>query len=296
MAREGKIASGELLQDPTPIRQVMQAIKDHKEALEERAIDHDKLSERLSALKEIHEQSTKTSIGGEARIGQILQGGMEAVLSAVKTQEGLAETKESVLDQFCDENVTQGVVYGIAVNHLRKRVTVIFRGSVTQQDFLTDSRSAQKKVDNPLCTVVEEAPKHIQLHTGFYTYLFAKDKEDEEKLRCDRILSDVKKLLKENPGYRLYFTGHSLGGEFSCCVCALRCSFLQTDNMSSPQGLWQLYVDFMLQWMTNWFKTVQLLLLVLPLHKWAMKPSANRSTLLSDWEDFSTFVLPIERM
>lgn len=225
MAREGTIEAEGILKDPTPIREVIQAIKNHKEALEKRAIDHEDVAKRLSALKEIHEQSTKaqqTAPKSEtAMLGQILQGGFEAILSAVQsntsvveeTQEPIPEVKESVLDQFQDTNTTQGVVYGIAVNHLRKRVTVLFRGSVTTQDFLTDSRSAQKKVDNPVALGVKGAPKHIQIHTGFHAYLFAKDTENGDKVRIQRILEDAKKLLKENPGYRLYLTGHSLGGE-----------------------------------------------------------------------------------
>lgn len=221
MARDGTINANEILEDPTPIRQVISAIKDHQEALEKRAIDHEKLSETLTALKDVHEQSTKKqaegSTGETAMIGNILQGSPDAALSALQAQESLSKTKESVLAQFHDETSTQGVVYGIAVNHLRKRVTVVFRGSVTQQDFLTDSKSAQKKLDNPLASFMEEAPPQIQIHTGFYQYLFAKDKDDKKKRRLDHILDDAKKLLRENPGYRLYCTGHSLGGESSIC-------------------------------------------------------------------------------
>lgn len=37
----------------------------------------------------------------------------------------------------------------------------------------------------------------------------------EEKRKYDEILEDVKPLLAANPGYKLYVTGHSLGGALS---------------------------------------------------------------------------------
>jgi hypothetical protein len=52
--------------------------------------------------------------------------------------------------------------------------------------------------------------KSIQIHTGFYQYLFQKD--DQGKVRLQHILQDVKALLQKHPGYKCYFTGHSLGG------------------------------------------------------------------------------------
>lgn len=218
LAREGVIDSKGIDQDPIAVRQVMEAIREHKEALEKYAINHDDLNQRLTMLKNMHEQAKLTAeANGDAStlIGKMLQEGPQAAIAALKAQEELPDVKESVLSQFNEVENTQGVVYGIAVNHLHKRVTIIFRGSVTQQDFITDARSAQKKVESPVHALVEEAPQRIGIHTGFYTYLFAKDDIDENKLRCQRILDDAKELLKENPGYRLYLTGHSLGGALS---------------------------------------------------------------------------------
>lgn len=45
-------------------------------------------------------------------------------------------------------------------------------------------------------------------------YLFKK-KDETGRGRLERILEDVKALLRQNPGYHLYCTGHSLGGALS---------------------------------------------------------------------------------
>lgn len=79
---------------------------------------------------------------------------------------------------------------------------------------MTDAKFSQKKVANPVAglgrTFSVDVPATINVHTGFYEYLFQKD--DQGILRLEHILSDAKKLLKQNPDYRLFCTGHSLGG------------------------------------------------------------------------------------
>ncbi|CAB9497425.1 Phospholipase A1-II 7 [Seminavis robusta] len=191
LAREGKIESKELMQQPISLKQVMEIIRLHKDALDEQArVDHEELEGQLKALKDIQKQQhMSTSV-----MGRMLRG----------------KKKEAVLTHFHDEKSTQGMVYGIAINHIRKRITVLFRGSVTKQDFITDVKLAQKKVENPVLPLAPGTNGTINLHTGFYQYLFQED--DEGKVRLEHILEDVKALMKKNKGYRMYCTGHSLGG------------------------------------------------------------------------------------
>jgi Lipase (class 3) len=191
LARDGKIECKDLMQQPISVKQVMEAIRTHRKVLEERAnMDHGELEAQLKALKHI----LKTQQSSVVR--RILRG----------------KKKESVLAHFHDETSTQGMVYGIAVDHIRRRITVIFRGSVTSQDFVTDAKVAQKKVDNPVRPFAPEISKTVNIHTGFYQYLFRKD-NDNGKAHFEHIIEHVKALMKHNNGYQLYSTGHSLGGE-----------------------------------------------------------------------------------
>jgi Lipase (class 3) len=214
MAREGVINAKDLLQDPITISQVINAISEHKQALAQRAIDHEGVGQRLTALQEIHDQQQRNqSMDGFTM--------MFSLMMKDATGPTAGTRKESSLTCFHDEISTNGVVYGIAVNHLRKRVTVVFRGSVSRQDWITDSKSAQKKVNNPVVSLLPgKAPEKIGIHSGFYEYLFSKDKEGIQ--RMEHILMDAKKLMKENPGYGFYCTGHSLGGKLHCACDRMR--------------------------------------------------------------------------
>lgn len=124
MAKDGKIKADGLMKHPIAICEVMDAINEHQVALESQAtsstLDHDDLRSRLKALRKIQKNQAAATFLGRMRSGSNL---------------GI---KEPILAQFHDEESTQGVVYGIAVNHTRKRITVVFRGSVNKQDFVTD--------------------------------------------------------------------------------------------------------------------------------------------------------------
>ncbi|CAB9531604.1 Phospholipase A1 [Seminavis robusta] len=214
MARNGVIDAPDLLQDPTTVSQVMAAITVHKEALTERAFDHEDFGQRLTNLSDIQKKLQKKqqeSCDNDTLTNMILQ-----MLQQGPTEEptkAMTQMQESTLECFHDETSTNGVVYGIALNRFRKRVTICFRGSVTNQDFVTDSKSAQKFMDNPTRQMAgddESVPDKIGIHSGFFQYLFRKD--DQGKERLEHILNEAKRLLQANPGYSLYCCGHSLGG------------------------------------------------------------------------------------
>jgi alpha-beta hydrolase superfamily lysophospholipase len=59
------------------------------------------------------------------------------------------------------------------------------------------------------------------MHSGFLNYAFSPtvDPTDDSTFRkYDEILHDTKELLAAHPGYRLYVTGHSLGGALSTLI------------------------------------------------------------------------------
>ena len=61
---------------------------------------------------------------------------------------------------------------------------------------------------------IHDIPTSIYVH-AHYKYLFEAtfDETDDEGFRkYDEIVEDVQSLLEKHPGYRLYVTGHSLGG------------------------------------------------------------------------------------
>jgi len=203
MAREeGFPSSSKYMQYPIAFRQIAEDIRDHGEDLEARAISSDRntaLKARLEALRDLQTQQQQKASTSKM-MGRILRGGASSS----------SKLNEPVLTHFYDEVSTQGMVYGIAVNPAMRRITVIFRGSVRAEDFITDVKFSQKKLDNPAVALSPDAPKTINIHKGFYEYLFQED--DEGKVQMDHVLDNVKKLLKKYRGYQLFCTGHSLGG------------------------------------------------------------------------------------
>jgi len=193
MAREGEISSSlDDLSPPLTADKVLAAVEGNEEALAKRAISHDDLKQRLEALKMLKEH----------------QGGLFRQLFSSNTK------AKTTMTHFVDTKADEEIVHAIVVNGAQKRISVIFRGSVTQKDFVQDAKCAQKKIDNPVASLVEKEElkaEDIRIHTGFHQYLFHLNKETG-KTRLQEILDDVVESLRSNPGFDLYSSGHSLGG------------------------------------------------------------------------------------
>jgi len=136
----------------------------------------------------------------------------------VKQSEG-DETMSSMITTVNDVKSTEELVYAVGVNPIEERITVIFRGSVTKADFITDSKISIVQAPNPQRyndTVVDGMPVggDVGVHQGFYEYLFTEGKKGKPSKYVE-IMKHVQKLYKESPtrrNYKLYVTGHSLGG------------------------------------------------------------------------------------
>lgn len=112
---------------------------------------------------------------------------------------------------------------------VRKRITVVFRGSVTKKDFLTDVTWWMRDVNNRMKRYDDNQPDVIRVHAGFHDYLFGDTGLTSEEIesmesftgqdldlmegdkisKFDEIMEyHVIPALKKYPGYKLYVTGH----------------------------------------------------------------------------------------
>lgn len=236
LARDGKLDSMTLddLDAPLTAEQTLMIIKANQSKLEEMAINREDVEDLLKAVKFIREHQSGAN-DQKSPASNIWNGGLTTLLGSFKKEVGSfkleigslkklskssqKQAKTVVMTHFVDEKAKEEIVHAIVVNPDRQRVTVVFRGSATPKDFIQDAKISQKKIENPVYHLMgkdnaKDMPETINVHTGFYQYLFKKDKATK-KTRLQNILDDVKGQLKENPGFQLYITGHSLGGALS---------------------------------------------------------------------------------
>lgn len=116
----------------------------------------------------------------------------------------------SVITAVGDLKSNEELVYAVGVNPVEERITVIFRGSVTKADFITDSKISMVQAPDPQST---DSNGSVGIHQGFYEYLFGA--KGSKPSKYTEVMNHVEQLLAENPSrknYNLYVTGHSLGG------------------------------------------------------------------------------------
>mmetsp|Transcript_13526 Transcript_13526/g.19798 ORF Transcript_13526/g.19798 Transcript_13526/m.19798 type:complete len:478 (+) Transcript_13526:52-1485(+) len=119
---------------------------------------------------------------------------------------------------YGDDNPDKELVYAVGVDPVRKRVTVAFRGSVTPSDFLTDATISLERQPNPVKDLSVDQSDKIGIHKGFFNYLLKPRKEYGGESKCAEIFQHVIKLFEDEDrkkNYKLYVTGHSLGGALS---------------------------------------------------------------------------------
>jgi len=78
---------------------------------------------------------------------------------------------ECTLHYFGDDNVENDCVYLILKNPTNKRLIVCFRGSITYQDWIKDSKVFVGDIPNPLSDRPDQPPT-IGVHLGFKEYLY----------------------------------------------------------------------------------------------------------------------------
>ena len=121
LARRGDATVGlEALEPPVSASTVLKALKDNKEIMMQSG-NYEDLENRISALENIflHQNNILGNIMGS--------------------------NTELELVEFEDTNSENEMVHSIVVNDKKKRITVVFRGSVTKKDFITDAKLVQVK-------------------------------------------------------------------------------------------------------------------------------------------------------
>jgi len=121
--------------------------------------------------------------------------------------DNIGRTTDSLIEviQADPEEVSKSCVYAITKHDEQKRVVVIFRGTSNAGDWVKDALITQSRVINPASNESNRLKEKIGLHSGFTKALLSSG-------IVEQILSEVKPILEENPDYKLFITGHSLGG------------------------------------------------------------------------------------
>lgn len=146
------------------------------------------------------------------------ENGNNGAEAGAKPKQQQEEMDSSMICAVGDLKSNEELVYAVGVNAAEERITVVFRGSVTKNDFMTDAKIAIVPCPDPRSFNGTQGDDfnggNVGVHQGFYDYLFgpsssANPNKYEEIMRC------VEQVRKENPSrrnYKLYITGHSLGG------------------------------------------------------------------------------------
>jgi predicted lipase len=128
------------------------------------------------------------------------------------------------VEEFDDKHQQHEMVYGVTKDDFQKRITLVFRGTENELAFKTNwSTNVYTFKEKAIVPEAAKAaaPGGIWFHNGFYNYVFNKTKDatdNAEFRKYDEVLEDVKTLMADHPGYKLYVTGHSLGAALSSLV------------------------------------------------------------------------------
>lgn len=148
--------------------------------------------------------------------------------------------------EFDDHNDSNRLVYGILINRIMKRITVIFRGTYADgtddwrrnmqfdqveipvpynlQPMLRRRDAKEEDWDTIGDDIIDSDSNNnssrtvhvptMRIHQGLYEYLFDNSNRDPkyQHQRYEEILRNLQWIIQDNPGFKIYVAGHSLGG------------------------------------------------------------------------------------
>ncbi len=140
------------------------------------------------------------------------------ILDDLRSQPADALILHTVDDEFSatEDTLDDEATWAITINHLKKRITVVFRGSTVPKDWLVDFRLVftAMKLHGPQ----SDGPVIGKVHKGFYAYLYGDTKlgiDQRTISKAETILGELQALFLKHSDYKLYVTGHSLGAAMS---------------------------------------------------------------------------------
>ena len=119
-------------------------------------------------VRELHEAIDRNKDRfGEIMDNEELAAINNAIGAIVERQVTNGPKSRCIIRQVGDDNSREELVYAILVDHALKRVIVVFRGSATVQDFITDAQLWLDEIDNPLKPLSKKQPEKLGIHNGF---------------------------------------------------------------------------------------------------------------------------------
>lgn len=151
------------------------------------------------------------------------------------------------------------LVYALCVDTARRRITVLFRGCSTRQDWSICANNLlmahvnplyeqQQKDDEDDCSSSNdninnnhhhhpyhhiEQPETIAIHSGYSHYMFNASDQSSGVSKFDAIIGHLQRLLHKYPGYHVYVTGHSLGAALATVFAFQAAATQQLDHTIS---------------------------------------------------------------
>lgn len=216
LARKGLLNNSfhtqQLLDLPISASDIVQLVSQNRDALNDE-IGQDSTELYLSAFDNLVYPQDSFEVELDS-----LSGGTRILLNSVE------------IVMVDDENSDTELVYGICVNSIKKQITVIFRGCTTTKDWRASA--------DPFLTTQKihlgEEKTYVSIHRGFYNYLCRQDGTGSNKF--ERICSNLQILLERYPGYRIYCTGHSLGGALATVFAFELAAESSNTTMTLPQS------------------------------------------------------------